>query len=230
MGLWAQMSEVERVAHSIRHGNKYHLKDSKQGLVEQANAYNQDREQRYDNGTPTAAPGDAPPPPGVSQYIWDRVNANTLDGLNVANITHGDGATRDALIAAGHEDYVKKAYEDAMRQRAAHYGGNGAGDAWGNAQFDWYTNQWGNFYDDSVKNQTPGLGFGHSQPDVSYAPSGTPGGVTGSPSNPAPSGPELVEVELGQREATPFMDSYMRAREASKKEGPVTGMMKEYME
>ena len=237
MGLWADMSEVERVAHSIRHGNKYHLKDSKAGLLDQAAAYNDEvfqgtTQRRGAGGAPQAAPGDPDRPDGVSQYVWDRVMGNTLAGLNTANITHGDGAMRDALLAAGHEDYVKKAYEESMRQRAGHYGMNGADDAWGNAQHEWYTERYGNFFDDSVQNSSPSLGFGHSQPDVSYAPAGSSGGVTGMPSGGASANPDFGQaVEMTNRAGnTPFIDAYMRSREAAKKEGPVTGMMKKYME
>jgi hypothetical protein len=84
-------------------------------------------------------------PEGVSSYVWDRVQQGTLEGLNPATITHGDGATRDALIAAGHGDYVKAAYEKSMDQRADHYGGNGAQNAMENAQLGWYNERYGNY-------------------------------------------------------------------------------------
>jgi hypothetical protein len=53
--------------------------------------------------------------------------------------------------------------------------------------------------------------------------------------------PETPEVPVAERpdftsnydprgQATPFLDSYIRSKEAAKAEGPVTGMMKKYME
>ena len=94
--------------------------------------------------TETNGTGQPPSVNGVSDYIMERVN-NGAYNMNLASITHGDGATRDALVNAGYGDWVKGAYERAMDQRAAHYGGNGAQDAMANAQLGWYNDRYGNY-------------------------------------------------------------------------------------
>lgn len=52
------------------------------------------------------------------------------------------------------------------------------------------------------------------------------GGAPVVPEAPA----ESQGINLGQRQSTPFLDSYMRAREASRSTGPVSQTMKKYME
>jgi hypothetical protein len=227
------MSEVERVAHSIRHGNKYHLKESKAGLLDEAAALNEDFGARREHGYIQGLEDDPPPPPGVTQNTWNLVLANQLG--NAATITHND-QVRDSLVSAGYEDYVKRAHEKAMRERAGAYGAAGADDAWGNAQFDWYTNKYGNFFDGGVNNQSSGLTFGGSSvvPTNPGAPTGKPSGapVNVGGGGGASSNPDFGQaVEMTNRAGnTPFIDAYMRSRESAKKEGPVTGMMKKYME
>ena len=106
------------------------------------------------NYTPVEEPGRASVP-GVSDYIMERVN-NGAYNLNLASITRGDGATRDALVNAGYGDWVKGAYERAMDQRAAHYGGNGADDAMGNAQLGWYNDRYGTYGGQQAQTQPVG--------------------------------------------------------------------------
>ena len=62
------------------------------------------------------------------------------------------------------------------------------------------------------------------------------------PGNPTPENPNVDETPIGgerpdftsnydpRGQATPFLDAYIRSKEAAKAEGPVTGMMKKYME
>jgi hypothetical protein len=239
MGLWADMSEVERVAHSIRHGNKYHLKPSKAGLLEAAATYNTDvmggKKNRYPNGTPTAAVGDPPPPPGVSQYIWDRVMANST-GMNGASIVNSPDV-RDAIIGAGHEDWVKKMYESSMDNRAAHYSSNGADTPWANAQYDWYSDRYGDYTNDRViLNAGPQLTFGGGHTATYYPPAPqTPTNTTPPPAAEEPTKDygtvEWQEYEINRKgENTPFMDSYLRARNAAPKPGVVDGLMSKFLE
>ncbi len=72
-------------------------------------------------------------------------------------------------------------------------------------------------------------------------PTSPEGATAGSGGVAAPPGGEYTEEYIpwvggGQgngnqptAQSTPFLDSYMRAREAAKAEGPVTSMMKDYM-
>jgi hypothetical protein len=134
--------------------------------------------------TPKADPKAGKRPAGVSQYVWDRVASGTLSGLNTTSITR-DPEMREALIKAGHEDYVKAAYEKSMDQRAAHYGQNGADDPWATAQESWYNNKYGQYKNDTVGSSNTGLSFG---------------GSTGDPTNEgyvAPEAPPPVEEATG---------------------------------
>lgn len=233
MGLWAEMSDVQRMAHSIKTGSDWQNRAGNAGLRDQATAYLQNDSTpaiqgdnggygaptppprtsnasntagmmgavtnaiRGMNGTQTPAqleqtrmesiqdsmgpmyvddndmtPADLvvsclPPeqlpaqkPPGVSDHIWQRVQGNNYNGMNIANITHGDGATRDALVSAGYDDWVRGAYEQAMDQRAAHYGGNGSSNPWETAQFDWYSDRYGDYRGTTPTNRPAGLTFG----------------------------------------------------------------------
>ncbi len=135
----------------------------------------------------------APRPPGVSQYVWDRVQAGTLDGLNTTSIINNP-EVEQALIDAGHEDYVKAAYEKAMDQRAAHYGQNGASaeDAWANAQYDKYTEKYGEYKNDTVEATESVLGLGNavqSPTNPGYVPPVVP--------KPKPSGPDGMFNTIG---------------------------------
>jgi hypothetical protein len=82
----------------------------------------------------------------------------------------------------------------------------------------------------SVTDKTSGVGFhGNTDHFSTHTESGTPhtgsSGGSGKPFEPT-SSYEPTEIKA----ATPFLDSYMRAREAAKAEGPATRMLKEYME
>ena len=120
------------------------------------------------NANVTAAAGDRPP--GVSQYVWDRVTNGTLAGLNPTSITNNP-AVRDALIAAGYEDYVKGAYELHMDQNAGGMIQNGANadEAWDRAQGvggGWYGENYGEYENSTVAGNASQddntLTFGHS--------------------------------------------------------------------
>ena len=133
--------------------------------------------------TPKAGPEAGQRPAGVSQYVWDRVASGTLAGLNTTSITR-DPEVREALIKAGHEDYVKAAYEKSMDQRAAHYGQNGADDPWATAQESWYNQQYGQYKNTTVESSEPKLGLGGSTGDPTnegYVPPEAPPPVVEEP-------------------------------------------------
>ncbi len=258
MGLWAEMNDVQRMAHSIKTGSDWQNRAGNEGLRDQATAYLQ-------NDSTPAIQGDnggyglpAPPPPptpgagsntagmlgvvnhlvrgsggtqtpeqlqqtrneqtqaimpsemsgpvltpeekyvigcepaqlpaekpaGVSDYVWQRVQGNNYNGLNVANITHGNGATRDALVDAGYGDWVKGAYEQAMDQRAAHYGGNGSSNPWDTAQFDWYSDRYGDYRGATPTNRSAGLTYGGSSDTNNPQPRSATTGYNTGPFNP----------------------------------------------
>ena len=86
---------------------------------------------------------DSDRPEGVSRYLWDKVKSGDTN-YNKTLVTRNP-ETRDAIVAAGHGDYVKDIHEQAMEEAANHYVGNGANtnDAFSTAQTDWYTNNVG---------------------------------------------------------------------------------------
>lgn len=105
--------------------------------------------------TPVGNPRAPASVPGVSDYIMDRVN-NGAYNMNLASITHGNGATRDALVNAGYGDWVKGAYERAMDERAAHYAGNGSQNAMDTAQLGWYNDRYGTYGGQQAQTQPVG--------------------------------------------------------------------------
>ena len=112
-------------------------------------------------------------PEGVSQYLWDRATGASPYGFNPTLITR-DPATRDALIAAGYEDFVKKAHEKHMEQAASHWSGNGAtDDVWARANdsVTWYQDNYGAYTGPAQAASSP-----------AQAPSG-PGGMFGGVTN-----------------------------------------------
>ncbi len=182
-------------------------------------------------------------PEGVSQYLWDRATGASPYGFNPTLITR-DPATRDALVAAGYEDFVKKAHENHMDQAAGHWGGNGATDdvyARANDNVTWYQDNYGAYGGDpGIREKTeggmfssPNLGFGHESSGHQPSPA-TPAPATPAPSvpqEPVQPEPEAQQFDLsGPRKSTPFLDSYMRAREASRATGPASSTMKKYLE
>jgi hypothetical protein len=283
MSLWNDMTEVQKVAHSMRHDNQYHLKASPD-MLRMAQQYNEQRsgtggdELGFGHGsapttsTPTTsntgegvvgndgltnreryeqrraqeaaeqaaeqerlAELDADRPEGVSRYIWENIKNGT--GFNTTLVTR-DPTVRDALVNAGHGDYVKSLYESQMDSAAAHYMGNGASqqDAFNTAQDPWYTQNYGAYSNGTVAGVESGLGFGHESTNPATgnptynSPASPPAGQPPSfDFGPAPDfgTPANVTNRAG---STPFMDSYMRSRDAAKAEGPVSGMMKKYME
>jgi hypothetical protein len=210
MGLWADMSEVERVAHSIRHGNNYHLRGSKAGLLEQAAAYNEDRKDPY-------------------------------AGVNIANVVRSQG---NDLAAGTEEDrnYLRGAY---LRKFQAQFGNSGSFADDDNVDWRNFTAQGFQLTPEemaSIQGTTgtqddftfggSGYNIDDSSPSVghngTFRPASNNGGSSGGTSPPPSS--ERGETTLGQRQSTPFLDSYMKAREASKTEGPVSKTMKKYTE
>ena len=126
---------------------------------------------------------DADRPEGVSRYVWERVKGGTLN-LNPTIVTRNP-EVREALIAAGQEDWVKALHEKEMDERANHYMGNGASpaDAWNTAQTDWYNQTYGVYGNETVAND--------SNDDLAF------GGSTGAPDNagyvPPTAPPPVVE-------------------------------------
>jgi hypothetical protein len=319
MSLWNDMTEVQKVAHSMRHGNQYHNSASP-AMLRLAQQHNEERNggglgfghdgsnpngnttntprtdvgegvvgsdgltnrERYDQRRAQEAAQQAAEqerlaalnanrPEGVSQYLWENIQSG--GSFNPTLVTR-DPAVRDALVNAGHGDYVKALYESQMDSAASHYMGNGASqqDAYGNAQDPWYTQQYGNYFNDTVQGSEQGLGFGHESTNPAtgnpnYVPSqgGTPTGGFGddpdfgagvpttdrdpnrSPmmdayraaraANPSPAGGFVPNDDTGfgpqpgeSRAKTPYADAFMRSRQRAEAPGPVSGMMKKYME
>lgn len=226
MGLWAEMSEVERIAHSIRHGNKYHLRDSSQEYLEAANQHNENRKDPY-------------------------------AGVNIASVVRQDGAD---LASGSQEDrdYLRGAYLKKFQDQMA--SGNNAWNTEDNYDWRTFLEQGYNLTDEelaSIQSTTgtkPDFTFGGSginidpgSPEVGHGgtfrpPVNVGGGATGGEApagggevapafdfGPAPDFGEAVQM-TNRSGSTPFMDSYMRSREAAKAEGPVSGMMKKWME
>lgn len=163
---WADMTPLERLQHSVKFGTDYQNKVTDPGLWDALRAsYTKGSQVGYNsvNGTPVAPEG-SKPPPGVSQYVWDRVSNNTFAGLNLGSVTL-DAETRDALINAGYEDYVRNAYERMQQQRYDHYSSNdtdGSG-VLANARDDWYTQNYGEWNPSesaSASYEPGGLTFG----------------------------------------------------------------------
>ena len=115
-----------------------------------------DKKARLDARNAHNAALDANRPDGVSRGVWERATTGNLDGFNLANVTNNYD-TRDALVNAGYGDFVKQAHEQAIQDRAAHYGGNGASsaDAMNTAQLGWYTDQYGEFKGPQQEQQKP---------------------------------------------------------------------------
>ena len=100
-------------------------------------------------------------PDGVSRYLWEKVKNGSLNYSLTSVINQPD--VRDAIIEAGYGDYVKAVHEQAMDNRAAHYIGNGASaqNAWNNAQYDWYTQNYGAYNNATATDSSANdLGFG----------------------------------------------------------------------
>ena len=191
MSQWASMSDLERLQHSIRYGTDWQNKVTDPGLWAQAGFVGgvKPENMNYVNGTPKAPEGAPQRPEGVSQYVWDRVTNNTLNGLNVTSITNNP-ETREALVNAGYGDYVKGAYEKHMDENAGGMIGNGAdpGEAWARAQGvggGWYQENFGAYGNPAVSGANEGLTFGGSsgsETTYDYPPSDpTGGGLGGEP-------------------------------------------------
>ena len=106
-------------------------------------------------------------------------------------------------------------------------GGTSIGNTWDNSDV---TNPGG--ITGVVDNNT-GVGFSGSKDHfITHTPSGEPLSAETGPvgGNSAPSAPANPYVPAEVEAATPFLDSYIRAREAADAEGPVTKMFKEWME
>ena len=130
-------------------------------------------------------------PEGVSQWLWDRAMGGNLE-INPTLITRNP-AVRDALIAAGKEDYVKAMYERHMDNNAAHAIGNGldAGSAWAQASGsvdDWYSQNYGDYSNETVAGSTGASGAD----DFTFGGGTTPEGTDDQPYvPPAPPQPPV---------------------------------------
>ena len=188
--------------------------------------------QQNDDGRPTE----------ISSHLYEKFKAGDTR-INETTVVR-DAAARDALMQLpGGPEYVKRIYDQYFDYR-------------NNSQLDpeyvytpidaeWYEAQgWEWTPSTNASGPNTGLGFGHesggngsaqqptgSQPTGSKPTDSKPAGsppedeVKGSQPSPQPQTPRDSSV----RSSTPFLDAYLRAREASQKEGPVSGMMKEYM-
>lgn len=296
MGLWANMTEAERVAHSIRNNNEYHKKASKAQYLEDAQSINEERaaaaaptttnrtgenvvgsdgltnRERYDARRAAEAAKhaaevariaelDSDRPPNVSRYLWERIREGKTN-FNSTLVTR-NADTRDALMAAGYGDYVKALAESEMDGAAAHFMGNGATrqDAYNTAMSPWYRETFGEYNNSTVQGNEPTLTFGGStgaptnegyvapvvsQPVVSdpavsadpvdfsptyTAKAGASDGMLGSYNARMPTAAPVNTIQATSNTApTPYADAYLRAKEAAVAQGPVSGMMKKWME
>lgn len=295
MSLWASMTEAERVAHSYRHGNKYHLRPENAGYLEELtggslgfghtspasepastptrttgeNVVGSDgltNRERYDARQAAKAAKhaaeqariaelDSDRPEHVSRYLWERIKGG--QGFNSTLVTRNP-ETRDSLIAAGYGDYVKALTEKEMDGAAAHYMGNGASpeDAYKTAQNSWYNDTYGAYSNSTVQGNAPTLTFGGgtgaptnegyvapvvSQP-VASAPvdlsptytakhgGGSGGMLAGYNANRAAAPTSTPVQATSNTTSTPYADAYLRAKGAAEAQGPVSGMMKKWME
>lgn len=134
-------------------------------------------------------------PEGVSQWLWDRAMGGNLE-INPTLITRNP-TLRDALIAAGKEDYVKAMYERHMDNNAAHAIGNGADPsaAWGQANNsignDWYKENFGTYSNNTVAGSTGSSGAG----DFTFGGGTTPEGTDDQPY--VPPQPPVVNDPIG---------------------------------
>jgi len=172
MTTWNEMTEVQKMAHSLRHGNQYHLNPERAGMLTQAAAYNSNRENdglTFGANTGPAGPAYAP----SSGINPERDNPYGVTGVDVT-----DNGGRTLGFSGNPEHFVT---------------GQAARDLLANAQ----------------GNPMQGGGV---RGDVGLTPA------------------EPTGTQLGQRQSTPFLDSYMRARESAQATGPVSQTMKKYME
>ena len=201
MGLWADMSEVERVAHSIRHGNKYHLKASNAGLLDQAAAYNVDRKDPY-AGTNIAnvvrAQGDELA--AGSQEDRDYLRGAYLQKFQAQQGNSGSFMEDDNV---DWRNFVAQGFDLTPEEILSIQGSTGT--------------QGGLTFGGSGWTQDPGSPtVGHNG---TFRPPSAP--ATGGAPAAAPS----FDMSVVSRPAgTPFMDAYMRSRKSAEKRGPVSKM------
>jgi len=199
---------------------------------------------------------DADRPEHVSRYLWERIKAGQ-DNFNSTLVTRNP-ETRDSLIAAGYGDYVKALTEKEMDGAAAHYMGNGASqeDAYNTAQNSWYNDTYGAYSNSTVQGNEPTLTFGGSTgapTNEGYVAPAIPQPVASEPVDFSPtytakhgggSGGMLANYNANRTAtttsapvqatsnttSTPYADAYLRAKGAAEALGPVSGMMKKWME
>lgn len=153
-GSWA-IVDAPTTAPSPGSSAWYQMNNTDPGMLAQLEQERAAARAAAQTSTPTADPNAGDRPEGVSQYVWDRATSGTLDGLNATSVTNSP-ETRDALIAAGYEDWVKAAYQKHMDENANGMIANGAdpGEAWSSAQNvggGWYADNYGSYTNDTVR-------------------------------------------------------------------------------
>ena len=149
--------------------------------------------------------------------IDEQGNILKPDGINMTEIMRGDTPSWAS------PELLKNAYIHAFESKAR--GGQNFMDS---GDYQNFLNAGYSLTEDQIKSigGTPssagGLTFGGSSSVPSAPAAGSPAAGSPAAGSPAPEWTERESFKLGG--ATPFMDSYMRSREAAQKKGPVSSM------
>jgi hypothetical protein len=229
MSLWNSMTEVQKVAHSMRHGNQYHTSAKAAPYVAEAEAYNQQNHAQQSFGHTGAGDGSRySPSSGVDPA---RDNPYGITSIQYSNGL-GFSGNPEHFITSGNPYNMKNATVSAgPRGPMGMFGG--------------LTN---------VINGTvrPGSPPGEGPKTPNYTPPGPQQPPTSTPqqqldmvdtgqyqsgkfttaynaSRPAaaPAGPT---TPTGPAAGTPYLDAYVRATARSQEEGPVSKTLKKYLD
>ena len=178
-----------------------------------------------------------PPPEPTAEEIsgykryHDLLNRGVIDaqgnilkpgGINMTEIMRGEAPSWAS------PELIKNAYIEAFKSKAG--GGQNFMDS---GDYQNFLNAGYSLTEDQIKSigGTPsssgGLTFGGSSSVPSAPAAGSPAAGSPAAGSPAPEWTERESFKLGG--ATPFMDSYMRSREAAQKKGPVSSMFADMM-
>lgn len=120
MTTWNEMTEVQKMAHSLRHGNQYHLNPSRAGMLTQAAAYNSNRQN--DGLTFGANTGPAGPAYAPSWGIdVERDNPNGTTGVHTSSGFGFSGNPEHFVTGQAARDLMANAQGNPMK------GGGGSG-------------------------------------------------------------------------------------------------------
>lgn len=160
--------------------------------------------------------------------IDEQGNILRPDGINATEIMRGDAPSWAS------PELIKNAYIQAFESKA-----RGGQDFMDSGDYQNFLNAGYSLTQDQINalggvrgqgNQND-LTFGGGQPNTGVTTNPPAVGAPANPSSPAaPAAPDWKERESYKvGGATPFMDSYMRSREAAAKEGPVSSLFKDML-